>query len=155
MVAIVTNSTTLETRTTVHRRQADDLPAHVKGTAFFKNYRGQGGQKRYKTRYYITTSDGTKRPVEFIHANGQDSWYSLEKNDLGQYITTAAKKIPELVTDRYLRYWNVTDPQHPDYVDQPEEAPETFEPAEEQPPIEAEEEAGSEGSDHSTPNTSL
>ena len=110
MAAIVTSSATLETRTTIHRRQADDLPAHVKGTAFFKNYRGQGGQKRYETGYYITTSDGTKRPVEFIHANGQDNWYSLEKNNLGQYITTAAKKIPELVADRYLGYWNITDP---------------------------------------------
>ena len=131
MAAIVTSSTTLDTRTTVHRRQADDLPAHVKGTAFFENHRGQGGQQRYETGYYITTSDRTKRPVEFIHARGQDNWYFLEKNDLGRYFTTAVKRIPELIVERYLGYWNVTDPQHPDYVDQPEEAPEAFEPAEE------------------------
>ena len=110
MAAIITSSATLETRTTVHRRQADNLPAHIKGTAFFENYRGQGGQKQYETRYYITTSDGTKQPVEFIHANSQDSWYSLEKNDLGRYTTTAGKKIPDLVADRYLGYWNITDP---------------------------------------------
>ena len=38
-------------------------------------------------------------------------------------------------------------------MDQPEEAPEAFELAEEQPPIKAEEEAKGEGSDHSTPTS--
>ena len=165
MVAIVTNSATLESRTIVHRRQTDDLPAHVKGTAFFENHRGQGGQRRYNTGYYITTSDGTKHAVEFIHTNNRDDWYSLEKNDLGRYITTTAKKIPELVADRYLGYWDVTDPQHPDYVDQPEEAPEAstnpfaalpVEPTEEQSPVDnnpAEEVAKDIDSDHSTPTS--
>ena len=110
MAAIITSSATLESRTVFHRRQADNLPAHVKGTAFFENYRGQGGQRRYDTGYYITTSDRTKCTVEFIHANNRDDWYFLKKNDLGRYITTAAKRIPDLVADRYLGYWDVTDP---------------------------------------------
>ena len=165
MAAIITNSATLESHTVIHRRQTDDLPTHVKGTAFFENHRGQEGQRRYDTGYYITTSDGTKCAVEFIHANNRDDWYSLEKNNLGQYITTTAKKIPELVTDRYLGYWDVTDPQHPDYVNQTEEAPEAstnpfaalpVKPTEEQSPIDnnpAEEVTKDVDSDHSTPTS--
>ena len=163
MAAIITNSATLESRTIVHRRQTDDLPAHIKGTAFFENHRGQGGQRRYDTGYYITTSDRTKHTVEIIHANNRDDWYSLEKNNLEQYITTAAKRIPDLVADRYLGYWDVTNPQYPDYIDQIEEAPKAstnpfaalpVEPTKEQSPVDnksAEEVTKDIDSDHSTP----
>ena len=165
MAAIITNSATLESHSIIHRRQTDDLPAHVKGTAFFENHRGQGGQRRYDTGYYITTSDRTKCTVEFIHANNQDNWYSLEKNNLGQYITTIAKRILELVAERYLRYWDITDPQHLDYIDQPEEAPEAstksfaalpVEPTEEQSPVDNNpaEEVTEVDSDHSSTPTS-
>ena len=110
---------TPDDRTLVNRRQADDLPAHVKGTATFENYRGLGSQKRYETGYYITTADGKKRPVEFIRVNNQDAWYSLEKTDLGRYVTTTARKFPERIQEEYLGYWNITDPQHPEYVHEP------------------------------------
>ena len=110
---------TPDDRTLVNRRQADDLPAHVKGTATFENYRGLGSQKRYETRYYITTDDGKKRPVEFIRVNNQDAWYLLEKNNLGHYVTTTAKRLLEPLQKKYLGYWNITDLQHPGYIHEP------------------------------------
>ena len=82
MAAIVLTGTP-EERTRIHRRSADDLPAHIKGTATFEDYRGQGSTCRYKTGYYITTADGKKRAVEFLTVNQQDAWYFLEENDLG------------------------------------------------------------------------
>ena len=82
MAAIVLTGTP-EDRTCVHRRSADDLPAHVKGTVTFEDYRGQSSTCRYKTSYYITTADGKKRAVEFLTVNQQDAWYFLEENDLG------------------------------------------------------------------------
>ena len=109
MAAVVLPGTP-DDRTLVNRRQANDLPAYVKGTATFENYRGLGSQKKYETGYYITTEDGKKRPVEFIRVNNQDAWYSLEKTDLGRYITTTAKKLPEHLQKKYLENWNITDP---------------------------------------------
>ena len=116
---------TPDNRTLVNHRQVDDLPTHIKGTATFENYRGLGSQKRYKTGYYITTKDGKKRPVKFIRINNQDAWYSLEKNDLGRYVTTTAKKCPEHLQKKYLGNWNITDPQHPEYVHEPAALEET------------------------------
>ena len=109
MAAIVLTGTP-EDRTRIHRRSADDLPAHIKGTATFKDYRGQSSTHRYKTGYYITTADGKKRAVEFLTVNQQDAWYFLEENDLGRFVTSTSKKVPELIANRYLGFWDITDP---------------------------------------------
>ena len=82
MAAIVLTGTP-EERTHVHYRSANNLPAHVKGTATFEDYQGQISTCRYKTSNYITTADGKKRAVEFLTVNQQDTWYFLEENDLG------------------------------------------------------------------------
>ena len=99
----------------VHRRQQDDLPAHVKGNAYYK-YQGPGNTDN---GYYVDLATKTHAPVEFVQANDSYFWVGLNWGTEGWYTSIKAK----LRHNRNLGWWRDTDPQHPDYV-----SPEHFSP---------------------------
>jgi len=99
----------------VHRRQQDDLPAHVKGNTYYK-YQGPGNSDN---RYYIDLATKSHAPVEFVQANDSYFWVGLVYRTDGWYTSIKAK----LRRNRNLGWWIETDPQHPDYI-----SPEHFSP---------------------------
>jgi len=64
---------TLEQNKRVHRRQQDDLPAHVKGEAYFE-YHGAGHKD---TGYYIDLPKKSRGAVEFVKVEDDDFWVKL------------------------------------------------------------------------------
>jgi len=98
----------------VHRRQQDDLPAHIKGNAYYE-YQGPGNTDN---RYYVDLPNKSHAAVEFVQVNDTYHWVGLLwKSD--SWVTTkrGILKRPQ------LGWWQETDPQHPDYV-----SPEHFSP---------------------------
>ena len=120
----------------VHRRQQDDLPAHLKGNAYYE-YQGPGNSNN---RYYVDLSTKTHAPVKFIQANNSYFWVGLIWKPEGWFTSIKAK----LQRNRNLGWWAETDPQHPDYVS-PEHFSPTLHTAVEQSP---EEEVLAEGIHH-------
>jgi len=57
----------------VHRRQQDDLPAHIKGNTYYE-YQGPGSSDN---RYYVDLSTKTHTPVKFVQANDSYFWVGL------------------------------------------------------------------------------
>jgi len=57
----------------VHRRQNNDLPAHVKGNAYYK-YQGLGNSNN---GYYVDLATKSHTPVEFVQANDSYYWVGL------------------------------------------------------------------------------
>jgi hypothetical protein len=89
--------------TPIQRRLVDDLPAHVKGPAQWLTQPGRA------PGYYATSESNKLEPVEFIN----NEWYLLaySRNSFGTRTG--------LILERGhwdLRYWHLTDPQHPDYA---------------------------------------
>jgi hypothetical protein len=82
----------------------DDLPAHVKGTAVWLT------QPRRAPGYYATSDKNKLEPVELLN----NEWYHL--GYIQQSFGTRTSLILEQGTWG-LSYWNLTNPQHPDYVD--------------------------------------
>jgi len=99
----------------VHRRQNNDLPAHVKGNAYYK-YQGLGNSDN---GYYVDLATKSHTPVEFVQANDSYYWVGLIWRNDGWYTSIKAK----LRRNRNLGWWKEIDPQHPDYV-----SPEHFSP---------------------------
>ena len=99
----------------VHRRQQDDLPAHVKVNAYYE-YQGPGNSDN---GYYVDLATKSHAPVEFVQANDNFFWVGLLWKGDGWYTSIKAK----LRHNRNLGWWKETDPQHPDYVN-----PEHFSP---------------------------
>jgi len=71
----------------VHRRQQDDLPAHVKGNTYYK-YQGPGSSNN---RYYIDLSTKTHTPVKFIQVNDSYFWVGLIWKPEGWFTSIKAK----------------------------------------------------------------
>jgi hypothetical protein len=91
--------------TPVTRRTHDDLPTHVKGTVKWN---------RPNHGYYIPqhlTSNNALEPVEFIN----NRWYELRYDaSMRTFYTQENLAIP--IQNIYgIGFWNVTDPQHPEY----------------------------------------
>ena len=99
----------------VHRRQQDNLPAHVKGNAYYE-YRGLGDPNN---GYYVDLATKSHAPVEFVQANDSYFWVGLRWTTEGWYTSIKAK----LRHNKNLGWWKETDPAHPDYV-----SPEHFSP---------------------------
>jgi len=99
----------------VHRRQNNDLPAHVKGNAYYK-YQGPGNSNN---RYYVDLATKSHAPVEFVQTNDSYYWVGLIWRNNSWYTSIKVK----LQRNRNLGWWKETDPQHPDYV-----SPEHFSP---------------------------
>jgi hypothetical protein len=81
----------------------DDLPAHVKGLAQWLTQPGRA------PGYYATSESNKLEPVEFIN----NEWYHLAYSQ--HTFGTRTGLILEQGTWN-LGYWNLTDPQHPDYA---------------------------------------
>jgi hypothetical protein len=91
--------------TPVTRRTHDNLPTHVKGTVEWN---------RPNRGYYIPqhlTSNNALEPVEFIN----NCWYELRYDaSTCTFYTQENLSIP--VQNIFgIGFWNVTDPQHPEY----------------------------------------
>ena len=67
----------------VHRRQQNDLPAHVTKQAYFEN-QGQGNPD---TGYYVDSRKKDHIPIEFVHANDTNLWVELVYRENGWYTT--------------------------------------------------------------------
>ena len=87
----------------VNMRFTDDLPAHIKGRAFWKNSDHLG-----KGQYYIVTADSTHLLIEFINHN----WYLLQWTN-GRYTTKQTWKITR--GDYETGWYWITDQVHSDY----------------------------------------
>jgi hypothetical protein len=113
------SSTTL---TSISRRDADNLPSHVKGIAKWLTVGPYTG-------YYFPgnlTKNNKPIPIEFIN----NAWHSLVFIESEQSFFTRSTQSITRVNSYGLGYWNVTDPKHPEYVapepintDPPEDPP--------------------------------
>jgi len=99
---------TLEQNKRVHRRQQDNLPAHVKGEAYFEYY----GTRHKDTGYYINLPKKSHRTVEFVKVEDEDYWVKLLWKDNQWYTNQGG-----ILHTSKLGTWKEMDPQHPHYVD--------------------------------------
>jgi len=98
---------TLEQNKRVHRRQQDNLPAHIKGKAYFKYHRA-----RHKdTGYYVDLPKKTHRVVEFIRVEDNDFWVKLLWKDNQWYTNEGG-----VLHTSKLGTWKETDSQHLHYI---------------------------------------
>ena len=99
---------------TVHRRQTDDLPTHVKRHAYFEEHPHIEGRTNPRTGYYVDKPRQGKLPVEFITEGDNDFWVELRQNNDDTFYTNWKAKVP--IDNNYLGWWNPNNPQHPDYL---------------------------------------
>ena len=115
------------------RRSSDDLPTHVKGIIrWYPDV--QPAPRYYVPRKYSPSGDF--EPVEFIN----NQWFGLfghPETSTTHLCTRASEAIP-IINCLGIGYWDITDPQHPDFipsttvpinVDPPEELPTSHPPA--------------------------
>ena len=93
------------------RRAADDLPVHVKGIVrWYPDAQPQAG-------YYVPkkySPSGDFEPLEFIN----NQWFGLfghPETSTTHLCTRASAAIP-IVNRLGIGYWDITDPEHPDYT---------------------------------------
>jgi len=98
---------TLEQNKRVHRRQQDDLPAHIKGKAYFE-YHGAGHKD---TGYYIDLPKKSHGVVEFVKVEDDDLWVKLLWKDNQWYTNQGG-----VLHTSKLGTWKETDPQHLHYI---------------------------------------
>jgi len=92
----------------VHRRQQDDLPAHITKHTYFEYQRpGDPGN-----RYYINAAAKNHIPIEFVQANEIYFWVQLHWRDN----TWKTNKGGIIRSSPNLGWWNIDDPQHPDHI---------------------------------------
>jgi hypothetical protein len=92
----------------ITRRQQDDLPNWLKGTATFNVDINNTGYSTAHTGYYYQRNN-LARPVELLEVQGQIHWYDLTYDSLwSQYEVNIDDQIePE---NEYLGYFPITDP---------------------------------------------
>jgi len=116
-VAIVLLGDLTNEQKKVNRWQVNNLPSHVKGQAYFKDYLRTGGSLNQSTGYYIDKPNKKHCTVEFIEVDGEDHWTALNWSSTKDYWYTAR---PALITRNNqwnLGWWSLDNPQHPNYVD--------------------------------------
>ena len=93
------------------RRSSDDLPVHVKGIVrWYPDAEPQAG-------YYVPkkySPSGDFEPLEFIN----NQWFGLfghPETSTTHLCTRASTAIP-IVNRLGISYWDITDPEHPDYT---------------------------------------
>jgi hypothetical protein len=91
--------------TPITRRTHDDLPAHVKGTVEWNR-----PNRGYYIPQHLTTNNALE-PVEFIN----NSWYELRYDASARTFYTQENLAIPVQNIFGIGYWNVTDPQHPEY----------------------------------------
>jgi hypothetical protein len=98
-------------------RDNDNLPPHVKGEITWLNHNTRTVQKSITTGYYLPqeiTPSHRPEPVEFIN----NSWYALEISTRDNLCYTRNDQQIFPNNSVGAGYWNVTDPQHPEYQPQ-------------------------------------
>ena len=80
MASLIVTFETNDRFTPITRRTTDDLPAHVKGTAYWLNH------NTHPSGYYYTEASQPPVPVEFIN----DTWYILHFSTTEQIFRTRA-----------------------------------------------------------------
>ena len=93
------------------RRSSDDLPVHVKGIVRW--YPDAEPQARYYVPKKYSPS-GDFEPLEFIN----NQWFGLfghPETSTTQLCTRASAAIP-IVNRLGIGYWDITDPEHPDFT---------------------------------------
>ena len=116
MAAIVLLGDLTNKRKKVNRRQVDNLPSHVKGQAYFKDYSRTGGSSNQSTGYYIDRPNKRHVTVEFIKADREDYWIALHWSSTEDHWYTAKPALIPRNNQLGLGWWSLDDPQHPDYV---------------------------------------
>ena len=93
------------------RRSSDDLPLHIKGIVrWYPDAQPQAG-------YYVPkkySPSGDFEPLEFIN----NQWFGLfghPETSTTHLCTRASAAIP-IVNRLGIGYWDITDPEHPDYI---------------------------------------
>ena len=99
---------------TVHRRQTDNLPTHVKQHACFEEHPLIEGRTNPCTGYYVDKPRYRKLPVEFVTEGDNDFWVELRQNNDGTFYTNWKAKVP--IDNNFLSWWTPDNPQHPDYL---------------------------------------
>jgi hypothetical protein len=89
----------------VTRRDKDDLPQHVKGTAKWST------RHHATPGYYLTSDTGSAEPIEFVN----NAWYGLTFYHKEKLFTTRPSYLIAHTNKWGLGYWYETDPQHPNY----------------------------------------
>jgi hypothetical protein len=91
--------------TPVTRRIRDNLPEHIKGTVEWN---------RHNHGYYIPqhlTTNNALEPVEFIN----NHWYKLRYDPSAHTFYTQENLAIPIQNVFGIGYWNIMDPQHPEY----------------------------------------
>ena len=95
----------------VHRRSSDDLPVHVKGIVrWYPDAQPQAG-------YYVPkkySPSGDFEPLKFIN----NQWFRLfghPETSTTHLCTRASAAIP-IINRLGIGYWDITDPEHPDFT---------------------------------------
>ena len=88
----------------VTRRESNDLPAHVQGTAIWT-------QPPNAAAGYYCLINGHNEAIEFIN----DQWHGLAYNPVRNQFSTRRRNAIARENDLGLGWWLPTDPTHPDY----------------------------------------
>ena len=106
---MVSLSVTLEPMdgfTVINRHTSDDLPPHIKGTAFWITH------ETWPSRYYYTEPNQQPAPVELIN----NTWHLLHwSSTICQFGTHELYCITPLQNSFGLGYWHQSEPSHPLY----------------------------------------
>jgi hypothetical protein len=116
----------VEGHKTVARRKFDDLSETIKGSVYFETHQTSSRSQCVHTGYFYQNTHGDKTAVEFLNVNGEHRWYNLHYSSLNQvYYIYNTDTLPR-ENLLYTRYYDIKDPQHPDYI-APVAAPEPHE----------------------------
>ena len=89
---------------TVSTRFSDDLPAYIKGKAYWVSYNHLA-----RSQYYMALRSGGELPIKFINYQ----WYIIHWNNNEQYYIKSFWRLP--IEEHGLGWYNRSDPQYPDY----------------------------------------
>jgi hypothetical protein len=104
-VAIQLSGLLTQTSKRITRRQQDNLPNWLKGTATFDQDINNTGYSTAHTGYYYQQNN-LERPVELLEVNRQIHWYNLMYNTLwGQYKVDIDDQID--TDNEYLGYYPI------------------------------------------------
>jgi hypothetical protein len=90
------------------RCTSDNLPDHVKGSIKWQKPSGIGNRYYIPQRY---SPNNVASPVEFIN----NYWYGIVYSGVRCTYTVWLSHQIEINNPHNIGYWNITDPQHPEY----------------------------------------
>jgi len=124
VAAIILLGDLTNARKRINRQQVNNLPSHVKGQAYFKDYSRTGGLSNQSTGYYIDKPNKKRCAVEFVEVDREDHWTALNWSSTKEHWYTARPAHIARNNQWGLGWWSLDNPQHPDYIN-PEQFVET------------------------------